>query len=111
MENSHNIAQRFSQEIKQSIDTPDDVIFDYFQEYAFPNQALGRTILGPKENVRSFTPEILYSYMKTNYAANNTVVVAVGNIKHNTFVDIFLLGWRTSTSNISRRFLYRKSPN
>ncbi len=76
------------QEIKQSVDTPDDVIFDYFQESAFPNQPIGRTILGPKENVRSFTPEILRNYMKTNYAANNTVVVAVGNIKHENFVNM-----------------------
>ncbi|MBQ7304464.1 MAG: insulinase family protein [Alphaproteobacteria bacterium] len=76
------------QEIKQSVDTPDDVIFDYFQESAFPNQPIGRTILGPKENVRSFTPEILRNYMKTNYAANNTVVVAVGNIRHENFVNM-----------------------
>ncbi len=76
------------QEIKQSIDTPDDVIFDYFQETAFPNQPLGRTILGPKENVRAFTPEIIQAYMKTNYAANNTVVVAVGNVKHENFVNM-----------------------
>ena len=76
------------QEIKQAIDTPDDIIFDYFNECAFPNQALGRAILGPKENVCSFTPEILRNYMKTNYASNNTVVVAVGNVKHENFVEM-----------------------
>ena len=76
------------QEIKQAIDTPDDVIFDYFQETDFPNQPIGRTILGPKENVRSFNPDILHSYMKNNYAADNTVVVAVGNLKHDTFVQM-----------------------
>lgn len=76
------------QEIKQSIDTPDDVVFDYFQEKAFPNQPLGRTILGPAEKVRSFTPDTLYTYMKNNYAAQNTVVVAVGNIKHEKFVEM-----------------------
>ena len=43
------------QEIKQGNDTPDDVIFDYFQEKAFPNQPLGRSILGPAEKVRAFT--------------------------------------------------------
>lgn len=34
------------QEIKQTIDTPDDIVFDYFQETAFPDQAIGRSILG-----------------------------------------------------------------
>lgn len=76
------------QEINQAIDTPDDIVFDYFQETAFPNQPLGRTILGPKEIVRSFTPEILKYYMSTNYAATNTVIVAVGNINHDNFVNM-----------------------
>ena len=76
------------QEIKQSVDTPDDVIFDFFQEKAFPDQPLGRTILGTAENVRSFNSDTLYKYMKNNYAANNTVVVAVGNIKHENFVEM-----------------------
>ena len=47
------------QEIKQTIDTPDDIIFDYLQEQAFPGQAVGRTILGPAEKVRSYTAQTL----------------------------------------------------
>ena len=39
------------QEIGQALDTPDDVIFDWLQEEAYPNQPLGRTILGPQERV------------------------------------------------------------
>ena len=76
------------QEIKQTIDTPDDIIFDYMQECAFPKQAVGRTILGPAEKVRSFTKENLQNYLKTNYAADNMVVCAVGNIRHQEFVKM-----------------------
>lgn len=76
------------QEIKQGYDTPDDVIFDYMQEQAFPDQPLGRTILGPKEIVRSFSPADLKKYMAHHYAANNTVVVAVGNLDHEKFVQM-----------------------
>lgn len=76
------------QEIKQSIDTPDDIIFDYLQETAFPNQAIGRPILGPEEKVRTFTADHLNSYLKTNYAAENMLVCAVGNIEHDDFVKI-----------------------
>ena len=65
---------------------PDDIIFDYLQEQAFPNQALGRTILGPAEKVRSFDKEKLKAYLKSNYAGENMVVCAVGNIRHNDFV-------------------------
>lgn len=74
------------QEIKQTIDMPDDIIFDYLQEQAFPNQALGRTILGPAEKVRSFDKEKLKAYLKSNYAGENMVVCAVGNIRHDDFV-------------------------
>lgn len=76
------------QEIKQTIDTPDDIIFDYFQETAFPNQALGRSILGPQETVRSFNRDTLFNYINSNYAAENMVVCAVGCISHQKFVDM-----------------------
>lgn len=76
------------QEIKQTYDSPDDIIFDYFQEKAFPNQALGRSILGLEDGVRSFQQQTLQNYMKSNYAAENIVVCAVGNIDHEQFVKM-----------------------
>ncbi len=76
------------QEIKQTIDTPDDIIFDYLQEQAFPGQAVGRSILGPAEKVRSYTAQTLNNYRKNNYAAENTVVCAVGNVNHEAFVKM-----------------------
>ncbi len=76
------------QEIKQTYDTPDDIVFDYFQETAFPNQAIGRSILGPQETVRSFDRETLQNYVKTNYAAEKMVVCAVGNVDHQAFVKM-----------------------
>lgn len=81
------------QEIKQALDTPDDIIFDYFQEAAFPNQALGRTILGPAEKVRSFTAKTLRNYISTNYAAENMIACAVGNIEHDIFVKMVESRW------------------
>lgn len=98
------------QEIKQGIDTPDDVIFDYFQEKAFPDEAIGYTILGPEEKVRSFTAEDLHRYMHSNYAAENTVVVAVGNLKHDHFVKIIedrMSNYRAKTSFNKGTQIYR----
>lgn len=76
------------QEIKQTVDTPDDIIFDYLQQKAFPNQALGRNILGEEFNVRSFDKNTLQTYLKNNYAAENMIVCAVGNLEHNQFVKM-----------------------
>mgnify|MGYP003300075813 CR=1 FL=1 len=39
------------QEIGQTLDTPDDIVFDWLQETAYPEQSLGRSILGPSENI------------------------------------------------------------
>ena len=98
------------QEIKQSIDAPDDIIFDYLQEQAFPDQALGRTILGPAELVRSFNQSTLRTYLKNNYAAENMVVCAVGNIEHNAFVKMVekrMLGLQSKKNFIKEDQIYK----
>lgn len=76
------------QEIKQTIDTPDDIIFDYFQKEAFPDQALGRTILGPEDGVRAMTAEKMFNYMQNHYAAENIVFAAAGNLNHDELVKM-----------------------
>lgn len=76
------------QEIKQSVDAPDDLVFDYFQEAAFPNQASGRTILGSAKHVRSFTKKRMLDYMHAHYTADNMVAVAVGKVNHDDFVKM-----------------------
>lgn len=76
------------QEIKQSADAPDDLVFDYFQEAAFPNQASGRTILGTPEHVRGFNKGRVLNYMRTHYTADNMVAAAVGRVDHDKFVKM-----------------------
>src|SRR6266700_7105866 len=43
------------QEIGQATDTPDDIIFDLFQERAYPDQAMGRPVLGRPEIIEGIT--------------------------------------------------------
>ena len=76
------------QEIKQTIDTPDDIIFDYLQQQAYTGQPLGRPILGSIEKVSGFTADDLRKYRKRFYVAENICVCAVGNIEHEKFVDM-----------------------
>ena len=45
------------QEIGAVEDAPDDLVFDRLQETAFPKQAVGRSILGTPETVRSFNSD------------------------------------------------------
>src|SRR6187200_2251220 len=55
------------QEIGASEDNPDDLVFDYLQSTAFPNQPIGRAILGTRETVCSFRDTNLRAYLARNY--------------------------------------------
>ncbi|WP_321397629.1 pitrilysin family protein [Emcibacter sp.] len=76
------------QEIGQANDTPDDIVFDLMQEAAYPEQAAGRPILGTIERVSNFTRDDLASYMSHHYKADEMVLVAAGNLKHDELVDM-----------------------
>lgn len=76
------------QEIGQTLDTPDDLIFDLFQETTFPDQSLGRSILGPAETVQSMTRDQLTGYMAEHYAPGRMVLAAAGKVEHERLVDI-----------------------
>jgi predicted Zn-dependent peptidase len=75
------------QEIGQAHDTPDDIVFDHFQETAYPNQALGRPVLGESRTVGSLDRNALRSYLRTHYGPQQMVVAAAGRIEHRDFVD------------------------
>lgn len=76
------------QEIGQVNDTPDDLIFDLFQESAYPDQALGRSILGPAELVAAMPREALIAYMTRYYGPKRFVFAAAGKVEHDRMVEL-----------------------
>jgi predicted Zn-dependent peptidase len=76
------------QEIGQAYDTPDDIIFDLFQECAFPDQPMGRPVLGRAEIIKSIDRETVATYLRRNYAAPQMLLVAAGNLEHGEIVDL-----------------------
>jgi len=70
------------QEIGQSLDTPDDVVFDWLQEVSYSDQALGRTILGPTERVKSFDRDDLFGFVKEYYGPEQMILAAAGAVDH-----------------------------
>ncbi|MCK8787149.1 insulinase family protein [Roseomonas sp. NAR14] len=76
------------QEIGQANDTPDDIIFDHFQETAYPDQPLGRPVLGTEETVEAISREALMAYMRGHYAPERMVVAAAGNLAHEQLLDL-----------------------
>lgn len=75
------------QEIGAARDNPDDHVFDLFQSAAYPDQPIGRTILGTVDSVKSFTPDTIRDYMERNYVGERMVICAAGNVDHDALVD------------------------
>jgi predicted Zn-dependent peptidase len=76
------------QEIGQCTDTPDDLVFDQFQEAAYPSQAIGRSILGTADNVRGLDRAALADYMAAQYGADRMVLAASGKVDHQALVRL-----------------------
>src|SRR6516162_10836578 len=74
------------QEIGQAEDTPDDIVFDHFQSAAFPDQAMGRPVLGKAEIVGSLSGETIRGYMHRHYAPSRLVLAAAGQVDHERLV-------------------------
>ncbi len=74
------------QEIGQALDTPDDIIFDWLQETAFPGQPLGRPILGPAGRVEKFYRNDLAGFVSERYVPGNLIIAAAGAVDHAAIV-------------------------
>src|SRR3984893_376775 len=74
------------QEIGQANDTPDDIIFDYFQERAYPDQAMGRPVLGRAEIIGRIGRDTVVDYLRRHYAAPGMLLSAAGKVDHETVV-------------------------
>lgn len=74
------------QEIGMVNDTPDDLIFDIYQETAYPKQSLGAPILGTADIVQNMTKDTLFNYVHSFYNPENLVVSAAGNVSHDDMV-------------------------
>ena len=78
------------QEIGMYLDTPDDMIFDYWQEKAFPNQPMGRSILGKTEIIKNISRDQVKDFMMSHYNPKKMVISAAGKVDHDEFLELVL---------------------
>ncbi|XP_031490607.1 probable mitochondrial-processing peptidase subunit beta, mitochondrial isoform X2 [Nymphaea colorata] len=64
----------------------EEVIFDHLHATAFQYTPLGRTILGPAQNIKTITKADLENYISTHYTAPRMVISAAGAVKHEDVV-------------------------
>jgi predicted Zn-dependent peptidase len=74
------------QEIGAAQDTPDEVVFEHLNELCYPDQPLGRSLLGTPQTLASFSRDNLYDYLSTHYHGPDMVVAAAGAVDHKQVV-------------------------
>src|SRR6195256_3977074 len=67
------------QEINRAYDQPSTVAEYLIDRAAFGDHPLGRTVLGPEENLRSFTREGIVSFRERRWAGQSGAAFLVGN--------------------------------
>ena len=76
------------QEIGAVEDTPDDLVFDLLTETAWPEQPIGRPILGTRERVGGFDRRAIDGYLEQRYSSGATLVAAAGAVEHDAIVEL-----------------------
>jgi predicted Zn-dependent peptidase len=74
------------QEIGAALDTPDDRVYDLFAAGAYPDQPIGRTILGTPETVKAADSAMIDAYLNRHYRGPAMVIAAAGAVDHDRLV-------------------------
>jgi predicted Zn-dependent peptidase len=70
------------QEIAATRDSPDETAYELLQDAAFPEQAIGRPILGTTRSVTRLSASDLRNFLSAHYGAQRMVLSAAGNVDH-----------------------------
>lgn len=76
------------EELKMVEDTPDDIIFDIFTENLYPEDALGRSIIGTRESITTFSSDLAWPYYREIFTPDNMVLAAAGNLSHQQLMEL-----------------------
>ncbi|MGH0127861.1 UNVERIFIED_CONTAM: hypothetical protein FKN15_032530 [Acipenser sinensis] len=76
IERERGVILREMQEVETNLQ---EVVFDYLHATAYQATALGRTILGPTENIKSINHKDLVEYITTHYKGPRIVLAAAGD--------------------------------
>ena len=76
------------QEIGMTEDSPEDYIHTIIGKNFWGDNPLGRSILGPRENVISFDSQMIKDFFQRFYQPDQIVISVAGNIEHDSIVDL-----------------------
>ena len=91
------------EEIDMVNDIPDDLSQDLCCAAYWGDHPLGRTILGPRENVERFTRDDLISFVSSYYTADNVVISICGNISREKAVEVVMKYFTFPARSLAKR--------
>lgn len=111
IERERDVILRESEEVEKQLE---EVVFDHLHATAYQGQPLGRTILGPRENIRDITRTELSNYIKNNYTADRMVLVGAGGVPHEQLVEMadkYFTGLPTTSPTTHAYLLSKQKPD
>lgn len=77
------------EEINSYLDNPAEYIFDEYEEMVFPDQPIGRSILGMPATVRAISGDSMRRFIASNYSPSQMVFCSVGAISPKQIKALF----------------------
>ena len=74
------------QEIAGINDSPEELAYDLLHEAAFPDQPIGRPIIGTPASVSRIRARDLFAFLADRYSGPRTIIAAAGAVDHGTLV-------------------------
>ena len=74
------------EELAMYLDEPQHHVQELLNATLWPNQALGRPIGGTEKTLDALTRSRLLGYLRDNYVADSTLIVAAGRLKHSRII-------------------------
>jgi processing peptidase subunit beta len=83
IERERGVILREMQEVEQNLQ---EVVFDHLHATAYQGTPLGRTILGPTENIKKIGQSDLVQYIESHYKGPRFVIAGAGGVPHDQMV-------------------------
>ncbi|MGV3772790.1 MAG: M16 family metallopeptidase [Verrucomicrobiales bacterium] len=90
------------EEMAMYLDQPHHHVQDLLNEALWPDQPLGRPLIGNEATITKMGREDLIGYQRQNYVAESTLVAAAGNVDHSEMVRM--------VEKVAKKFFLGKEP-
>jgi len=90
-------------ELKDLDDSPEELLYDKFEEIIFSGNRLSHPVIGKESNIKNFRSEDLFNFHGSNYNTDGLLIVASGNLKHDELIKL------TEKYIAHRKTRYRRS--